>query len=89
MAGDVPAPFGPQKFSGVSSRVLSLRPKAAELVFQVFGRPLHPELYEPCVSRAIDRGSYSAHVVITGSGHVVTWRQAGTTLTEVAAAAKV
>jgi hypothetical protein len=87
MAGDVPAPFGPQKFSGVSSRVLSLRPKAAELVFQVFGRPLHPELYEPCVSRAIDRGSYSAHVVITGSGHVVTWRQAGTTLTEVAAAA--
>jgi hypothetical protein len=67
--------------------VLSLRPKAAELVFQVFGRPLHPELFEPCAVRSIDRGSYSATVAITGSGHVIAWRQGNATLTEVAAAA--
>jgi hypothetical protein len=67
--------------------VLSLRPKAGELVFQVFARPLHPELIEAKAARSIDRGSYSASVAITEAGHVVTWRQGSTTLTEVAAAA--
>jgi hypothetical protein len=64
--------------------VLSLRPKAGELVFQLFGRPLHPELFAPCRSRAFDRGSYAGTVTITGSGHVVTWQHGGLMLTEVA-----
>jgi hypothetical protein len=64
--------------------VLSLRPKAGELVFQVFGRPLHPELFEICQSRTLDRGGYAATIAITGSGHVVTWRAGGLTLSEVA-----
>ena len=67
--------------------MLSLRPKAGELVFQVFGRSLHPELIDVKASRSIDRGSYSARVAITEAGHVVTWRHDNTTLTEVAAAA--
>jgi hypothetical protein len=69
---------------GASDIVLSLRPKAGELVFQLFGRPLHPELFAPCRSRAFDRGAYSGTVVITGAGHVVSWRHGGLTLTEVA-----
>ena len=64
--------------------MLSLRPKAGELVFQVFGRPLHPELFDVCSTRSLDRGSYAATISITGGGHVVTWRHAGLTLTEVA-----
>jgi hypothetical protein len=64
--------------------VLSLRPKAAELVFQVFGRTLHPELFQLCATREIDRGNYQATLAITDSGHLITWRHAGTTLTEVA-----
>jgi hypothetical protein len=67
--------------------VLSLRPKAAELVFQVFGRSLHPELFQLCATRVIDRGHYQATIAITGSGHVIAWRHAGTTLTEVATGA--
>ena len=64
--------------------MLSLRPKAAELVFQVFGRPLHPELFNLCATRSVDRGNYVATVAITGAGHVITWRRGGSTLTEVA-----
>ena len=67
--------------------VLSVRPKIAELTFQVFGRALHPELFEVYCSRCISRGDYSATVNITSAGHVVTWRYQGLTLTEVAAAA--
>jgi len=65
--------------------VLSARPKVAELVFQLYGRVLHPELFEIHSSRTIERGDYSAVVAITHAGHLVTWRRDGLTLTEVAA----
>ncbi|OHB71533.1 MAG: DUF2617 domain-containing protein [Planctomycetes bacterium RBG_13_63_9] len=67
--------------------MLTVRPKVAELVFQVYGRPLHPELFQVYDSRAVKRGDYEAKIDITSAGHVVTWRYAGLTLTEVAAAA--
>jgi len=66
--------------------VLSVRPKVAELVFQLYGRPLHPELFEVHASRVISRGKYTAQIDITSAGHVITWRLDGLTLTEVAAA---
>ena len=65
--------------------VLSARPKVAELVFQLYGRVLHPELFEIHCSRTIDRGGFTATVAITNAGHLVTWRKDGLTLTEVAA----
>jgi hypothetical protein len=68
-------------------RVLSVRPKVTDLVFQLYGRALHPELFEVHASRSIDRGGYSAVVSITTTGHVITWRKDGLTLTEVATAA--
>jgi hypothetical protein len=67
--------------------VLTVRPKVAELVFQLYGRPLHPELFKVYLSRSIERGGYTAKIDITSAGHVVTWRYGGLTLTEVAAAA--
>jgi hypothetical protein len=67
--------------------VLTVRPKVAELTFQLYGRPLHPELFQVYQSRRVDRGGYQAKIDITGAGHVVTWRAGSTTLTEVAAAA--
>jgi hypothetical protein len=48
---------------------------------------LHPELFEVCSSTAVDREHYQAKIDITGTGHVVTWRHAGLTLTEVATSA--
>jgi hypothetical protein len=68
--------------------VLSVRPKVAELVFQLFGRPLHPELFQVHETCTIERGQYTAKIDITSAGHVITWRYAGLTLTEVAASAQ-
>jgi len=71
-----------------TSAVLSVRPKVAELVFQLYGRSLHPELFEVHSSRTVQRGEYEAIVDITSAGHVITWRYHGLTLTEVAASAQ-
>jgi hypothetical protein len=68
--------------------VLTVRPKVAELTFQVYGRPLHPELFHVVQTFTVQRGAYTAKIDITGAGHVVTWRHAGLTLTEVAASAR-
>jgi hypothetical protein len=67
--------------------VLSVRPKVAELVFQLYGRSLHPELFEVYSSRHVKRGEYEATINITSAGHVIAWRYHGLTLTEVAASA--
>ena len=67
--------------------MLSVRPKIAELTFQLYGRTLHPELFEVHGSRQVSRGPYNAKVDITTAGHVVTWNYGGLTLTEVCAAA--
>lgn len=64
-----------------------VRPKVAELIFQLYGRALHPELFEVHQTRTVSRGGYEAKVQITSAGHLVTWRHDGVTLTEVAAAA--
>lgn len=68
--------------------MLSVRPKVAELTFRLYGRSLHPELFQIHKSRTVERGGYSAKIDITSAGHVVTWRFAGLTLTEVAASAQ-
>ena len=68
--------------------MLTVRPKVAELVFQLYGRPLHPELFVVYRTRSIERGRYKAKIDITSAGHVVTWRYDGLTLTEVAASAQ-
>ena len=68
--------------------MLSVRPKVAELAFQLYGRSLHPELFKIFKTREIERGGYSAKIDITSAGHVVAWRYGGMTLTEVACSAQ-
>jgi hypothetical protein len=68
--------------------VLTARPKVAELIFQLYGRPLHPELFEVFETCTIEREHYTVKIDITNAGHVITWRYAGLTLTEVAASAQ-
>jgi hypothetical protein len=70
------------------TNVLTARPKVAEMAFQLYGRSLHPELFEVHQSRVMERGGYSVKVDITSAGHVVTWRYDGLTLTEVACSAQ-
>ncbi len=68
--------------------VLSVRPRGKELVFQLYGRSLHPELFESYASRTLERGGYRCTLDITSAGHVISWRYGGITLTEVSASAQ-
>jgi hypothetical protein len=56
------------------SDVLTVRPKVADLQFSLFGRSLHPELFEVCRTQTLSRGDYEARIDITSVGHVITWR---------------
>jgi len=67
--------------------VLSVRPKVTDLVFQLYGRVLHPELFQIHATRSIERGGYTASVSITTSGHLIRWQKDGLLLSEVATAA--
>ena len=64
-----------------------VRPPVSDLVFQLYGRPLHPELFEIGASRKITRGEFGLEVLITRTGHVITWHNAAVLLTEVTASA--
>src|SRR5213593_2351385 len=66
--------------------VNSLRPRVAELVFHLYGRPLHPELFDILSVRKIRREDYELTVRITRTGHVISWENRDVHLTEVAAA---
>jgi hypothetical protein len=64
----------------------SLRPRVSDLVFQLYGRPLHPELFDILAVRKVQREDAEITVRITRTGHVITWGNRDIHLTEVAAA---
>lgn len=66
--------------------MLSVRPKVAELAFQLYGRSLHPELFEIFESRCVERGDYKVTIAITRDGHVISFEHNNVVLAEVAAA---
>ncbi len=63
----------------------SLRPRVADLVFHLYDRPLHPELFDTLARRTVRRDDYELTVRITRTGHVISWENADVFLTEVAA----
>src|SRR5262245_59607527 len=63
----------------------SLRPRVGELVFGLFDRPLHPELFDTLAVRTVERDGYELAVRITRTGHAISWISQGTHLTEVTA----
>jgi hypothetical protein len=80
-------PKHPRFKSSESFAVISVRPKVAELVYQLYGRSLHPELFDIHQSRTVERAGYKATVQITSVGHMVAWQYGGMLLTEVSAGA--
>ena len=64
-----------------------IRPRVGDLVFQLYGRPLHPELFDIGAWRKVRREDYEVTLRITRTGHVITWENEDVLLTEVAAAA--
>lgn len=59
------------------------RPKVSELALQLFGRPLHPELFEVFAARQVRRDEYEATIQITDSSHMITWQSRQMCLAEV------
>ncbi len=64
--------------------ISTVRPKVAQLTFQLFARSVHPELFHIYKTHHIRRDSYTARIDITADGHVITWTGDDTTLTEIA-----
>jgi hypothetical protein len=62
------------------------RPDVANLVFQVFGRSVHPELFRIYAQTELRQSGYSATIRINEAGHVLTFRHGEQTLSEVTAA---
>ena len=64
-----------------------LRPPVGDLIFQLYGRPLHPELFDILAARKTRFEDYELTVRITRTGHVISWDSPNVHLTEVTAAA--
>ena len=61
------------------------RPSVAELTFQLFDWPVHPELIGGIASRTFERDGYRLTLHLTAAGHVLEWRWQASTLVEVLA----
>lgn len=68
--------------------MLSVRPKVAQLSLQLFGRSLHPELFDTFQTRSIERDAYRADIRITSAGHWITWQYNGLLISEIAASSQ-
>ena len=64
-----------------------VRPRVADLFFQLYGRSLHPELFDILAASRLERDGYQLAVQITRTGHFISWRQGDHCLTEAADAA--
>jgi hypothetical protein len=64
-----------------------VRPAVRDLVFQLYSRPLHPELFEIMAVDRVKLNKYQAEVRLTRTGHVILWHWQDHYLTEVLTAA--
>lgn len=67
--------------------VFSARPRVSDLVFHLYGRPLHPELFDILAVRKVQREGYELTLRITRTGHVIAFENRDVFLSEVTAAA--
>lgn len=63
-----------------------VRPDVSDLVFHLFGRSVHPELFDVRAEVTIALESYRATISLCDAGHLVTFRCGERTITEVLAA---
>ncbi len=63
--------------------ISTIRPRVAELTFQLFERPAHPELFNIYKSHRVEREQYSARLHITSDGHAIVWHSGGDCLSEI------
>jgi hypothetical protein len=61
---------------------LLTRPPVAELVFQGFDRPFHPEFIQSYASEKFEREGYQLRLHLIRGGHMVEWRRGPVCLVE-------
>ena len=64
-----------------------VRPRVADIVFRVFDRPLHPELFDVLACRTVTRDGYALTARLTRTGHALGWTDGRVRLEEVTATA--
>ena len=62
-----------------------IRPRVGELVFHLYDRSLHPELFETLSQRRVQRDGYRLTVRMTPTGHALEWVKDDVCLFEVLA----
>jgi hypothetical protein len=63
------------------------RPRIGEMVFRLYGRLLHPELFDVLASRVVARDGYTLSVRLTRTGHVIGFSNGQAHLSELTATA--
>src|SRR5690606_26170807 len=63
------------------------RPKISELAFGLYGRSLHPELFQIYTTRRIQRDHFQAQIDVTSTGHLVMFKTGERVFTEIATSA--
>lgn len=63
--------------------VRHVRPNLTDLVFLVFSRPLHPELFSIFREQQIVRDAYQAVIRITDAGHIIEVQRGANSISEV------
>lgn len=64
-----------------------VRPRVADVVFRLYDRPLHPELFEVVAAKTVARDGYRLTVRLTRTGHTLSWSGTDVHLEEVTATA--
>lgn len=64
-----------------------VRPRVAEVVFRLYDRPLHPELFDVLAARTVERDGYTLAVRLTPTGHLLNWTEGRIHLSELTASA--
>jgi hypothetical protein len=62
-----------------------VRPRVADVVFRLFDRPLHPELFDVVLCRTVKRDGYTLSARLTRTGHILSWTDGRVHLEEVTA----
>jgi hypothetical protein len=64
-----------------------IRPRVADVVFRLYSRPLHPELFDVLSSRTVERDGYCLSVRLTRTGHLLSWTDGRVHISELTATA--
>ena len=70
-------------FEALVMTVAFARPDVSDLVFHLYERSIHPELFQIYASTELEQEHYSLLIQICEAGHVVTLDYGGVVMTEV------